>query len=312
VKWDADNRLIQIDYPGTNNNSQFSYDGLGRKVSIVETASGSVTSTKNFTWCQDSFNPYKPCEARNASGVVSAQYFTLGEIVSGTSYFFTADHLANPPDIAAQFLQTHAGTGSVFSPLFTSSIREVTNSAGVIQSQLSYDVYGRVSRLQGSFSPDFQFGDYYFHESSGLSFTLTRPYASSQGRFIGRDRIGEFREGNLYNYMDNHPEIGLDPSGECAVVIVIPIVGGLTAGEAGVLGGMAAIGLGGTAWAAGQIMGGYIMAAGKTMSIRCQKQKQDCISKCSDTALPTHCPQGTPFFICVNNCMTSHGCPRIY
>jgi YD repeat-containing protein len=40
--WDAENRLIQINYAGSGNNSQFTYDAHGWIVSIVETESGSV------------------------------------------------------------------------------------------------------------------------------------------------------------------------------------------------------------------------------------------------------------------------------
>ncbi|MBX3074687.1 hypothetical protein KF913_12230 [Candidatus Obscuribacterales bacterium] len=40
----------QITYPGTNNFSQLSYDGIGRNTKIVETVSGLVTSTRQFVW----------------------------------------------------------------------------------------------------------------------------------------------------------------------------------------------------------------------------------------------------------------------
>jgi RHS repeat-associated protein len=130
-----------------------------------------------------------------------------------------------------------AGTGIIFSPIFTSSIREMTNSSGVIQAQLSYDLYGRVTQLQGTIPPDFQFGDYYLHTPSGLNLTLTRAYSSSQGRFINRDSIGEVGGINLYAYMRNHPEIGVDPNGTCAwavglggAITVGGTGGGLTAG----------------------------------------------------------------------------------
>ena len=254
--WDAANRMTKITYPGTNNFSSFVYDGLGRNVSIVETTAGSITSTKQFVWSSDKLRPYQPCEARNASGTITAQYFTSGQTISGTSYFYTADHLANPPDLASHFMQANVGPGLAFSPIFTSSIREMTNSGGSIQAQLSYDLYGRVTQLQGSLSPDFQFGDYYFHAPSGLNLTLTRAYSSSQGRFINRDRVGETGGQNLYAYMSNHPEVGVDPDGKCA--LAIPIIIALSPGEAAALGGIAAGAAAGTAWAAGQIVGGYI------------------------------------------------------
>ncbi|MCC7532085.1 MAG: RHS repeat-associated core domain-containing protein, partial [Candidatus Melainabacteria bacterium] len=206
-------RPRKIDYPGANNYSQFSYDGLGQNRKIVETISGSLASTKQFILCNQS-----RCEQRDAVSAISAQFFTLGEQISGTSYFFTADHLANDPNHASMFGQLNVGA-VVFSPLFTSSIHEMTNNAGSVQSQLQYDPFGRVVRLQGGLLPDFQFGDYYYHSSSGLNLTTTRGYSSSLGRFLSRDTIGEEGGINLFAYMDNHPINGVDPEGTCATAI---------------------------------------------------------------------------------------------
>ena len=83
--WDAENRMIKITYPGTGNYSAFSYDGLGRNVDIVETTSGSVTSTKQFVWCEDSKRPYQACEERNISGAVTKQFFANGQTISGAN-----------------------------------------------------------------------------------------------------------------------------------------------------------------------------------------------------------------------------------
>lgn len=80
----------------------------------------------------------------------------------------------------------------------------MTNNAGAILSQLSYDVYGRVKKVQGAQSPVFQFGDYYTHEESGLNLTFSRAYSSNHARFISRDSIEEDGGLNLYAYMDNH------------------------------------------------------------------------------------------------------------
>jgi RHS repeat-associated protein len=203
------------------NNSQFTLDSDGRNVKIVEQNSGSTTNTKQFVWCGKI-----RCQAWDASGNVTAQYFTLGEDRSGINYFFTADHLANSPNYASQFASSSVvARGAVFSPLFTSSIREMTDSSGAVQGQLSYDPYGRPTQLQGSMTPAFQFGDYYFHAPSRLSLTVTRAYSSGQGRFVNRDTIGESGGLNLYSYMANHPVLGVDPNGTCAAAIPIIVFG---------------------------------------------------------------------------------------
>ena len=148
--FDAENNLVKVTYPGSNNYSTFVYDGNGRNVSIVETTAGSVTSTKQFIWCGRD-----RCEQRNSSSSITAQFFTLGETIGGTIYFYTRDKLG--------------------------SIRETTNSSGVVQGQLGYDPFGRPTQLQGSLSPDFQYAGYYLHSRSNLNLTCFRAYSSTLG-----------------------------------------------------------------------------------------------------------------------------------
>ena len=174
--------VIQINYPGTGNNSAFTYDAFGRTVEIVETLSGTVTSTKQFVRSDGSMN-----EARNSSGTVIAQYFNYGESIGGTSYYWTKDYLG--------------------------SIREMANSTGAIIDQHTYDPYGRTSQLQGSVPSDFQYAGYYLHAPSGLDLTLNRFYNSVLGRWLNRDPIGESGGVNLYDYVGNNSISFLDPSG---------------------------------------------------------------------------------------------------
>jgi RHS repeat-associated protein len=182
--WDAENRLIKITYPGSGNYSSFTYDALGHWASIVETASGSVTSTKQFVWA----NGVSPLEARNSSSTITAQYFSLGQTISGTSYYYFKDHVP--------------------------SICGTTNSAGTIQAQYAYDPYGQVTKIAGSGpDSDFQYAGYYYHSRSGLNLTLNRAYNASFGRWINRDPIEEAGGINLYSYANNEPVQNSDPSG---------------------------------------------------------------------------------------------------
>ena len=158
--WDAENRLIEIVYPGSGNNSQFAYDGLGRNVQILEYVSSSLSSTKHFVWSGDG-----RCEERNSGGSLTKQFFAMGESVSSSAHFFTKDHL--------------------------SSVRESTNSGGTLEGQYGFDPFGQFTQLQGSFLSDFGFAGYYMHASSGLNLTMYRPYNSSWGRWLLHDPIGE-------------------------------------------------------------------------------------------------------------------------
>ena len=153
----------------------------------VETRSGSITSTKQFIWDSG----VKPREARDASSSITAQYFSRGQTMSGTSYYYTLDDLG--------------------------SVREMANSSGTVEGQLGYDPYGRATLLQGSIMPDFQYAGYYYHAASELSLTLNRAYSPFAGRWINRDPIQEGGGTNLYAYVDNNPISGVDPLGlaEC-------------------------------------------------------------------------------------------------
>ena len=186
--------LKKVTYPGTGNNSQFTYDGLGQCVKIVETVAGSVTSTKQFVRCDNEM-----CEARNASSAITAQYFSHGETISGTSYYFT---LIDPPG----------------------SVGELTNTAGAVQAQYAYDPYGRVMVLQGSVASDFQYAGYYYHAPSGLNLTRTRVYSASLGRWLSRDIIQEAAGVNLFAYVGNSPIERTDPKGTDWGIIVRPYV----------------------------------------------------------------------------------------
>jgi len=112
--WDAENRLIQVTYAGTGNNSQLTYDAFSGLVKIVETSAGSVTSTKQFVRCGSQI-----CEGRNATGTITKQFFGWGQTLSGSNYFYTRDHLE--------------------------SVRDMVDSTGTLQAHYEYGVRHEVA-----------------------------------------------------------------------------------------------------------------------------------------------------------------------
>ena len=188
--WDAENRLIKITYPGTNNFSTLAYDGLGRNVSIVETTAGSVTSTKNFVWCGDKLRPNSPCEERDASSTLTKRFFNRGQMNLTNKYFYQSDQLG--------------------------SMREVTDNSGTIQAEYSYAPYGQITRITELVASDFQYARYYAHARSGLYFPFHRLYNAQSARWLSRDPMEETIGGpqqNLYVYANNRPIDMLDPTG---------------------------------------------------------------------------------------------------
>lgn len=167
----------KITYPGINNKSEFTYGPGGGRVKIVETVSGSVTSTKQFVGGEE----------RDGSGNVTKQFFAQGQINSSTNYFYGRDHLG--------------------------SVRTMTDDSGVGQASYSFDPYGRMSKLGGTAESDFGFDGMYFHQRSGLNLMPTRQYSSSLGRWLGRDWLGEESDINLFAFSFNSPINYTDPSG---------------------------------------------------------------------------------------------------
>jgi RHS repeat-associated protein len=191
-EWDAAHRLTAIN--NGSQRSEFAYDGLDRRVRIVEKQDGLVVADNCFLWCNDEL-----CEERDATGaVVVKRFFPQGESLVGssgkTNLFYTRDHLG--------------------------SIREAVDATGTLQARYDYDPYGQQSVLAQSLSPSFAYTGLYQHEPSGLYFALYRSLDPKLGRWLGRDQLGEAVGLNLYDYVDNDPILHSDPSGHVEPVTI--------------------------------------------------------------------------------------------
>jgi RHS repeat-associated protein len=191
-EWDAQDRLVTIrsgadcGSAGTSC-SEFSYDGYGRRIRIVEKVDGATTSDQRFVWCGSTL-----CEERNSGGgTVNKRFFALGVDVSSTVYFYTRDHLG--------------------------SVIEVTDWNGDVQARYEYGPFGRRTKVAGSSDAEFGYTGYYVHEPSGLNLARYREYSSDRGRWMNRDPLGAAAfqsEGtNLYTYVRNMPLIYTDRDG---------------------------------------------------------------------------------------------------
>ena len=233
--WDAANRLIAVNEPG-NLSSEFTYDGFGRRTSVVEYNNGVLTSTKNLLW-----SGMRICEERDGSNNVTKRYFSQGVQLSGSSYCYTFDHLG--------------------------SVRELVDANNIVQARYDYDPYGVQTQLTGTLAADFGYTGQYFHHPSGLMLAPYRGYSALEGRWISRDPLddAEMKEGpNLYEYVWNNPIRWVDPLGlgpvphlngtpssQCqwdnAVKNTLKVTGGIVAaagGVTGIVGGASAIGAG--------------------------------------------------------------------
>ena len=185
-EWDAENRLVKIIYPGTNNFSQFAYDGNRLCARIIEVAGGSTSSAKYFVWCGISL-----CEERDSGGSVAKKLFNWGQMSGSAKLYYLRDHLG--------------------------SLRDFTNQSGVVQAQYRYDSWGRVNLIAGSGSDsDFLYAGYFYHKPAGLFITRYRHYSPVIGRWINRDPIDD----PSFVMMPSNPETESTP--EAAALTGVP------------------------------------------------------------------------------------------
>jgi RHS repeat-associated protein len=189
LEWDGENHLIAVNQ-GTHR-SEFTYNGLGQRARIVEKDNGAVTSDKRFVWCDEQL-----CQERDASGsTVTKAFYRHGLVDGGVSYFVTTDHLGN--------------------------VREITNTAGVVQARYDYDPFGRMTKVSGSYDTTFGFAGYYHHAPTGLALPLHRAYAADLGRWTSEDPAGLVDGTNRYLYVRNNPANFVDPTGQWIWIVVI-------------------------------------------------------------------------------------------
>lgn len=200
-EWDGADRLTAIN-SGTNR-SEFTYDGLGRRVQIVEKQNGAVVSTKKFVWVGMAIS-----EERDSTGAtVTKRFFGQGQVNGTTNLYYARDHLGN--------------------------VREMTDGTGVLRARYDYDPYGRRTKLAGDLDADFAFTGHYYHAASGLYLAPYRAYDANAARWLSRDPISETGGLNLYGYIFNNPVNGLDPLGLSVLSAVGNFAVGLGVGFAG-------------------------------------------------------------------------------
>ena len=200
-EWDAEQRLVSV--TSGNQTTQFTYDGLGRRVGIRQMLNGAEVSDRRFLWCGDGI-----CEERTSAGSVVKRFFPQGMTVeAGVSvgkYFFTRDHL--------------------------SSVRELIDDAGSTRARFDYEPYGVQVQIAGDLDSDFGFTGHFYDTGTALCLARYRAYDPKRAHWISRDQfpIAEaILAPSLYAYAGNNPVNFVDLTGQYeapAAPVVAPVV----------------------------------------------------------------------------------------
>jgi RHS repeat-associated protein len=181
--WNARNQLTGISGPGAS--ASFVYDGLGRREK--KTVNSSLTE-----FLFDGLNPVQETSgstvlANVLPGLGIDEFLTRTEVSSGTTSFFLADALGSPV--------------------------AVTDSAGTMQTEYTYEPFGKTTSTGAANSSAYQYTGRE-NDGTGLYYYRARYYHPQLQRFISEDPIG-FASGelNFYSYVMNNPMLYIDPLG---------------------------------------------------------------------------------------------------
>ena len=179
--WNARNQLVSLN----SGASTFQYDAVGRRIS--KSFAGTTTS-----FLYDGANPVQELQ---------------GSTVTSNLLYGGLDEL---------FLRTDSAGPRIFLTDRLGSTLALADSSGAIQSQYTYEPFGRPTTSGQTSTNSFEFTGREF-DATGLFYYRARYYNPTLGRFISEDPIG-FAGGdsNLYSYVFDDPINTTDPTGEIA------------------------------------------------------------------------------------------------
>ena len=188
--YDSENHLTSM------NGGQFTlvYDGNGNRV--AKTVGGVTTQ-----YLVDDLNPtgYAQVVEEVVNGAVTRQY-TYG----------------------LQRISENQIISNVWTPSFygydgSGSVRQLTNSAGVVTDEYEYDAYGNSFTKQGTTPNNYLYRGEQYDPDLGLYYLRARYYNPNTGRFMSLDPEDGYAEEpaslHKYLYADGDPVNGRDPSG---------------------------------------------------------------------------------------------------
>lgn len=171
-------------WSGSGTTVTFKYDPFGRRIYKSSSSGTSVYAYDGDTMVEE-VNSTGAAVARYSDGTNVDE--TLAELRSGTTSYYQAD-----------------GLGSVTS---------LSNAAGAIANNYTYDSFGNLVASTGTILNSFRYTGREFDTETNLYFYRFRYYDSAAGRFISEDPIMFLGGYNFYSYVANAAPTYIDPFG---------------------------------------------------------------------------------------------------
>jgi len=182
--WDFENRLSSVTLPGSGGTVYFKYDPFSRRI-----YKSSSTGTSIYAYDKNN-----EIEETNSSGGVVARY-TLGRKMD------------------EELAMLRSGVTSYYEVDALGSVTSLSNAAGAIANNYTYDSFGNLVATSGSIVNNFRFTGRDWDSETNLQYSRFRYYDPGAGRFLSEDPLG-FKGGpDFYAYVDNRPTRYKDPLG---------------------------------------------------------------------------------------------------
>ena len=188
-EWNALDRLVAINTG--DHRSEFTYDGIGRRVRIREIENSVVQSDRFYLW-------------NGMTIIASGPYSSPG--------ISNADKLYTPFGYVYNATSSSAKTSCYYFKDHLGSVRGALSKDGM-ECEYDYDAYGNPTGLgSGPGESDFLYTGHFYHRPSGLYLAPYRTYNPRFGRWLSREPSGADGP-NFYHYVFNDPINWIDGLG---------------------------------------------------------------------------------------------------
>jgi RHS repeat-associated protein len=169
--WDFENRLSSVTLPGSGGTVTFKYDPFGRRVYKSSPSGTSIYAYDGDNLVEET-NPSGGVVARHSQGLNIDE--PLAMLRSSTTSYYQAD-----------------GLGSVTS---------LSNGAGALAQNYTYDSFGNIIATSGSLVNSFRYTGREWDTETSLYYYRARYYDSTLGRFLSEDPTGLKGGINYYTF----------------------------------------------------------------------------------------------------------------